>query len=145
MKVSLTLEASIEINDKINDAISDERIKKFFEEKSYSNELDYLYIGIICMSPTFEAFFPSRKPKYTSQTKEYIHKGVSLVKHAKTFEYDLKLDFKVYNELVDIRPQLAIDIINSLDTILSCKQVKKIDLDRFKEDFKLLFKKLNWI
>ncbi len=93
MKVLLTFEASIEVHPKLRVA-ADERIKAYFESKTYSSGLEYLSISLICMSPTFEAFFPARKSKYTTQTRTFIHKGVSLTKYAKTFQYDLKLDFK---------------------------------------------------
>jgi hypothetical protein len=143
MKVYLTLEASAEVSEKLN-LIADKKIEEYFEKRAYSNELDYLYIGVFCMSPTFESFFAPRKLKYTSETKQYIHKGIPVVKHAKTFEYELRLEFDIYNKLDDIRPQLAIDIINSLDNIPLCKKIKNLDLDRFKEDFRQLFKELEW-
>lgn len=144
MKVYFTLEASPEVIEKLG-LIHDQRIEDFFETRSYSEDLEVLYIAVSCMSPKFEPLFKLRKPKYTSENKVYIHKGVQVEKKARSFEYELRLDYSRYNSLNEIGSQLSKDIIASLDTIHSCKQIKNLNIDRFKEDFSQLFKVLKWI
>lgn len=143
MKVYLTLEASIEVSDKLS-VIADKSIEYFFEGKSYSSDLEYLYIAVFCMSPAFDSFFPPRKSKYTQETKQYTHHGVMLEKKAKTFEYELRLNFDFYNGASNVKPRLANDIINSLDNILLCKKIKNIELDLFKKDFRIILNDLGW-
>jgi len=146
MKIYFTIETSVEVIDKIT-LISkySEKIDDFFKGRLYSNDLEYLYIALYCMNPKFDPFFPPRKSKYTAETKRYIHKGVELEKRAKTFEYDLRLDFKVYSELEDVKQRLANDIINSLDNLLLTKKIKNLDLIQFKEDFQQIFKEIKWL
>jgi hypothetical protein len=75
------------------------------------------------LNPSFAAFYPRRLPKYTTKTRKYIYQGTELEKKAKTYEYELRLDFEIYNKLPDIRQQLANDVINSLDGITECKKI----------------------
>src|SRR5688500_11308216 len=146
MKIYFTIEASMEVMNKISIITELEHAtQNYFEDKSYSEDLEYLFIGLFCMSPKFEPFFAPRKPKYTSETKKYIHRGVELEKKAKTYEYEIRLDFKLYDELSDIKPRLANHIINSLDNLLLTKKIKNLDLIRFKEDFNQFFKEVKWI
>jgi hypothetical protein len=144
MKLYFTLEASFEVLQKL-EIVLDEAIETFFEDKTYSEDLEHLYISVFCMHPKFADSFRPRKEKYTDLNKKIIHKGVEIEKKAKTFEYEIRLDFNQYNNMADIRQLLANDIIDSLDKISLYKKIKNLNLDEFKADFRSLFRNLKWL
>jgi hypothetical protein len=96
------------------------------------------------LNPSFASFYPRRKSRYTAGTKKYTISGTELEKKAKTYEYELRLEFDAYNKLSDIRDRFSKDVINSLDSILECKKIKQLDLERFKSDFKQFFQNVGW-
>lgn len=146
MEIYFTTEASMEVLHKLNIIIDiREKIDTFFKNRSYSEDLAILYIGLTCVSPKFEAFFPTRKPRYTSVTKNYIHKGLELMKYAKTYAYDLKLDFQQYNTTDNVKPVLANNIINSVITIKDSKKIRNFDLERMQKDLNDFFHTIEWI
>ena len=74
-----------------------------------------------------------------------MHKGVQIVKDAKTYEYELRLDYDKYLRKEDIKAQLASDIINSVKDILECKKIKQFDLESFQKDLEAFFHFVKWI
>lgn len=146
MIIYLTEEFSGEISNKF-DFIGkyDERLKQAFSNKSYGNDLDVIYIGLFCMSPRFADFFKPRKPKYQTERRLYIHQGVEVDREGKSLSYDLRMDYETYLHAADIKPVLAMDIINSTDTISSIKRIKDFDLSVFKSDFEVFFKSQGWL
>jgi len=146
MKIYFTLEASSEVLKKFDSLhFLDDDILSFFEKKFYSEYLHVLYIGVSCFNAATEAFFILRRPKYTSHDRKYVYKGVELFKEAKTFEYELRLDFLKYAAQSDIRESLAKDIIKSLDTISACKKIKDLDIEKFKVDMAGFFSNNKWL
>jgi len=116
-----------------------------FESKFYGEDLQHLYIGILCMNDKFAQFFKPYKSKYRKEEKVYVHKGVQLTNLAGTFLYELRLDYEKYASKPDIRKILAIDILLSLREIKNCKKIKDFDFDTFEKDFKSIFEGLNWL
>ncbi|MCD2426062.1 hypothetical protein LQ567_24980 [Niabella pedocola] len=146
MTIYFTFENSWDIGDKITIAhVIEEELNLFIKDRSYSADLETLYICLFCMGPDFGSFFKKRKPKYTPERKEYIYKGVQLVKEAKTYEYELRLDYQKYLTTENIKPHLANDIINSVKDILDCKKIKQLDLTRFQKDLSDFFHLVKWI
>lgn len=123
----------------------EEELSKFFGNKSYSNDLENLYIGIFCMSPNFEPFFAQVKPVYRPLAKTYTRKGIKVHVEAKTYSYEVRLDFSIYNKVENIKSLLANDIIDSLTQILECNKIKSLDINSFKDDFRSFFKGKAWL
>jgi hypothetical protein len=146
MKVNFPLEASTGVLDKIR-VINNysEQIDLFFSNRSYSDELKCLSIGIFCLSPKMETLFPPKPPMYDAKPRNYMYRGERFEKIAGTFEYELRLDYSLYNQLAQIKEQLANDIINSLVVISTCRDIKNLDFDELKNDFQILFKELGWL
>ena len=146
MKLHFTIEASGEAVDAIS-IINEykEQVRDFFENRTYSADMETLYICLFCMSPQFEPFFQPRKPKYTLVKKEYTYKGVFLTKGPKTYEYELRLDYQKYSSGENIMYKLANDIIESVDHIAKSKKIKKLDLEGMKKDLADLFHSIGWI
>ena len=146
MKVNFTLEASTGVLDKIRviNNYSDQ-IDLFFSNRSYSDELKCLFIGIFCLSPKMESLFPPRPAMYNAKPRNYMYRGERFEKMAGTFEYELRLDYSVYNQLTDIKAQLAGDIINSLVVVSTCRDIKNLQLDLLKNDFQKIFKEIGWL
>jgi len=146
MKVNFMLEASTGVLDKIRviNNYSDQ-FELFFSNRSYSDELKCLSIGIFCLSPKMESLFPPRPPMYNAKPRNYMYRGERFEKMAGTFEYELRLDYSLYNQLAEIKLQLANDIINSLGVISSCKDIKNPQVDLLKNDFGIIFKEIGWV
>jgi hypothetical protein len=146
MKVNFPLEASTGVLDKIR-VINNysEQIELFFNNRSYSDELKCLSIGIFCLSPKMETLFPPKPPMYNAKPRNYMYRGERFEKIAGTFEYELRLDYSLYNQLAQIKEQLANEIINSLVVISTCRDIKNLDFDELKNDFQILFKELGWL
>jgi len=146
MKVNFTLEASTGVLDKIRviNNYSDQ-IDLFFSNRSYSDELKCLSIGIFCLSPKMETLFPPKPPMYNAKPRNYMYRGERFEKMAGTFEYELRLDYSVYNQLTEIKEQLASDILNSLVVISICRDIKNLLFDELKNDFQILFKEMGWL
>ena len=146
MKVKFTLEASMGVLDKIRviNNYSDQ-IDLFFSSRSYSDKLKCLSIGIFCLSPKMEPLFPPRPPIYNAKPRNYMYRGERFEKMAGTFEYELRLDYSVYNQLTDIKEQLANDIINSLDVISTSRDIKNPQMDLLRNDFRIILKEMGWL
>lgn len=146
MKVNFTLEASTGVLDKIR-VINNykDQIDLFFSDRSYSDELKCLSIGIFCLSPKMEPLFPPRPPMYNAKPRNYMYRGERFEKMAGTFEYELRLDYSVYNQSTEIKEQLANDIINSLEVVSACRDIKNLQMDLLKNDFRVLFKEMGWL
>jgi hypothetical protein len=146
MYVSFTGEYSLEINSKfnvVNNALAS--MKSFFSEKKYGDDLSSVLIGLCCVSPKFEDLFTSRKPKYRKDARNYIHKGTQVASAPHLLTYDIRLPFDFYIHKDDIRPDLAQQVLRSLDVISTIKQITDFDLPLFKADFEQFFKQNGWL
>ena len=117
----------------------------YFENKFYGEDLQHLYIHVICVSDKFEQFFKPRKAVYRKDAKVYIHKGIQVSSPARSLLCDLKLGYEKYASEPDIQEILANDILVSLQEIKSCRKIKDFDFDSFEKDFKSIFVDLNWL
>ncbi len=146
MKVNFTLEASTGVLDKIRVLNNyKDQIDLFFNNRSYSEELKCLSIGIFCLSSKMESLFPPKPPMFNAKPRNYMYRGERFEKIAGTFEYELRLDYSLYNQLTEIKEQLANDIINSLVVISTCRDIKNPDVDLLKSDFQIVFKEIGWL
>lgn len=146
MIIYLTQEASGSIPEKfkfINEY--GDRLNSFFNGRSYGADLEVLYIALFCMSSEYESFFKIRKPKYTSEGKQYIYKGTRQQSEDKSLVYELRLDYDIYLKTNEVKTLLAQDIIKSLDTISTVKKIKDFELSKFKIDFEFFFQQDGWL
>ena len=146
MKVNFILEASTGVLDKIR-VINNykDQIDLFFSNRSYSDDLKCLSIRIFCLSPKMESLFPPKPPIHNAKPRNYMYRGERFEKIAGTFEYELRLDYSLYNQLTEIKEPLANDIINSLGIISSCRDFKNPQVDLLKNDFGIIFKEMGWV
>lgn len=89
--------------------------------------------------------FKPRKPKYSREARNYIYKGVEVDSEPHLLAYDIKLPFEIYINLNDMKPDLAQQILQSLDVISTMKQIKDFNLEAFKADFEQFFKDNRWL
>lgn len=106
------------------------------ENKFYGNDLKVIYIALFCIEDKYASFFKPRKNIYRKEAKMYLHKGVQFYTEEKTFIYELRLDYKKYSLLADIRESLVADILSSFDEILKCSKIKDFRFDEFIKDVK---------
>jgi len=125
MFVLLTREISFEIKEKFQ-AISPYHleIKEYFMDKFYGDDLTTIYMSIICESAGFAALIKPRKPSYKEEKEQYIYQGIQVERDGKSLGYDVIVNFDEYRKTEDIRPLLARDILNSLETIKTVKKYK---------------------
>jgi hypothetical protein len=119
-------------------------MKSYFMAREYGESLKEIIIGVVCVSPQFEAFFKIGKPIYTKEKK--IRKIDFEVELEKTLEYRVKVDYTDFKNAdaeksIEI---LAISILNSLDVFDKVK-ITDFDTMAFKADLENCFKKMTEI
>jgi len=120
-----------------------EEIGKHFESENYGEDLKSLIIGIIGVSPQFEAFFKSRKPKYTKGKSNVESEGFKY-KTEDCLEYDVKIDFGIFQKATDeeVKKNLAKEILLSLKVLDEMKsKIKDFNIEKFKADLESYFRK----
>lgn len=137
MNFALTQEVSeLIIKNGVSDYIKQisDSISGFIEKKDYGEDLQSIYIGIICVSPEFDFFFKIRKPKYKNG-KEIVIQDDRPYELISALVYDVKLDHEKYvraNEN-EVKKMLSIELLNSLTAFNSVK-IKAFDRKRFESD-----------
>ena len=134
---------SIELSQKIHivTTISQE-LEDFFHSKSYGLDLESIFIGVVCISPQFETFFKSRKPKFTRDRKVVESEGFKY-EIKKCLEYDINVDFDTFknSDESECRRLLANEILKSLRVLDKMKvKIKDFDAEKFKIDLENYFK-----
>jgi hypothetical protein len=146
MVIYFTEEFSIDIENKFNFRASyDKELKSFFQHKFYGDDMEVLYISLFCMGAGFESFFKPRKPSYKSDSSVYIHQGVQVEREGKSLTYELRLNHQEYLKSTEVKPLLALNVLNSLDIIGTIKRIKHFDLAAFRNDFGQFFKLNGWL
>lgn len=109
-------------------------ISGFLKTKDYGEDLRSIYIGIICVSPEFDFFFKTRKPKY-KKGKEIIIQDDRPYELISALVYDIKLDYEKYviaNEN-EVKKMLSMELLNSF-TVFNSVKIKSFDRGRFEND-----------
>jgi len=72
-------------------------LEQEFKGFVYSDKLQSIAIGIICVEPKFDFFFTPKAPVFV-KSKTY-REGELITKIDKTFQYELKLDYAIVKSL----------------------------------------------
>ncbi|MEO8237471.1 MAG: hypothetical protein ABI576_05130 [Flavobacterium sp.] len=143
MKIAFAQYTSAEIRKKTRFLVDfSNDMERYFLKKKYGNDLMEIVIGVICVSPNFEQFFKTKKPKYT---KDKIHIESEGFEYdiEKCLEYSIKLDFETFKNSSEdeAKKYLSKEILKSLVTIETMKsKFKDFDLFLFKTDLENYFK-----
>lgn len=121
--------------------------QKFFSDKNYGDDLQYLLIRLECNSPKYAEMKKPRKPKYRREGAIEIMHGTQQQTDSRSLNYEIILDFPRYYQMdkETVVKNLATDILASLDIISTVKQIKDFDLERFRKDLSKFFEQLNWL
>lgn len=128
----------IELSDNMN---------KYFEDKSYGNDVKSYTIGIVCVAPQFDQFFKGGKPKYTKGKKTINYDGIPFTLED-SFEYSIKIDYEIFNKGTETEcvKLLAKEILESVSIIEGMKtKIKDFNTQLFKNDIETLFKSHGYI
>ncbi|PYF72979.1 hypothetical protein [Pedobacter nutrimenti] len=137
MEFALTMEVSEPI---IKNGVSDyikqlsDQVAEFFKKKDYGDDLQTLYIGIICVTSEFDFFFKVRKPKYKKGKKVTIEDGRPY-ERTDSLVYDIKLDYDSFvnaNEN-EVKMMLSTELLKSFIVFDSVK-IKRFDRESFEKD-----------
>lgn len=142
MQFKLTQETNLEGSKNIQLIDFSNRMNEHLNDKSYGNDINHIFIGIICVKPEFEFFFKVRKPRYNSVERIKSFDG-NITELKGVYEYDIKLDFTEYvsSSKIDSEKILTHEILNSLSNLDSLpKKVKHFDKKRFIADVEQFFK-----
>lgn len=98
-----------------------------FREKDYGSSICKIYIGVICVSQGFEAFFNVRPPK--------------LYRKEPALEFEVKLNFEEFRGVgKDDRFQLlSSEILKTAESVFENKKVKEFKSQMFIDDLKNFF------
>ena len=117
------------------------KLNTFFQSKTYGEDLNEIYIGVITVSARFERFFKGLKPKYTFNHKNQVRNTVSY-SISRALNYHINIDFERFNNAseAEAREILKEELLNSISLFDRFKnKIKKFDVIPFKEDMKLFF------
>jgi hypothetical protein len=149
MNFGLAINLSVEIDKKwiYIQSLSDE-LKIYLKNRQYGNDVKSYTIGIVCVSPSFDAFYKKEiKPKYTKGIKVIKPDGIPFTLED-SFEYRIKLDYDSFKNAdeEDARKILAKEILASLGVFEQMrKKIKDFDMNGFKADLEEYFKSHNLI
>ena len=132
MKFSLVSYVSEDIIS-ISDIISfiSKEIEETLKNKDYGEDIESVYIGIVCVNPIFSHFFKYRE-KY--------------IKSKKAVEYSIVLnynDFKNFSEKDSVK-KIVTYILISIEKIIDKYKIKQFDVDKYIRDIKELALQKNW-
>lgn len=146
MVVNFTEEISSEIRDRIS-FLSKGRaaLDAFLLHKEYGKDLKVLYISIVCVHPRFADFFKERKSKFVSEDKEYIEKGIKVLREGKSLSYDLRLDYNQYLNTMNPEILFSQKVLSSLEVVNTIKKIKDFNLASFRNDLEEFFKLNGWL
>ncbi len=107
-------------------------IQEFLKNKDLGVGIQDLYIGFICVNPSFDQFFMP-KQKYS--------------KSKRMLEYDFKEDFETFRVLDDTeaRRRLLGGILNSIDGVLEKFSIQDFDVVAYKHYLMNFFRDKQWI
>ena len=134
MKVALTLEASGPIADVMREATEhiNRRLKEVMDSVNFGDEPAEILIGIICVTPEFDSFFPERRPRYVKGPRTIKSKAIKgqTFTIEKSLSFDIKLDYQAISELPEeMVPKAVIsEIVRRFPPL---KRFKKFDAERF--------------
>jgi len=119
-------------------------LESFFEFKSYGNDLNELYFGLITVKPEFEQFYKKRKPRYRPGERTTTIDSIS-VKSVNCVEIDVKIDFADIsvlekNKMIEL---VCKNILTEIDCLTRLSKLKDFDYPSFKSDFVEFLKKKN--
>ena len=100
-------------------------LNDYFSNQNYGDNIEQVYIGIICVSKDFEQFFPlSDKIKINRKPPE--------------IEYGVKLDFNYYKALSydDKKAHIYSEILKRSEIMLVTRRVNDFDRERFLTDLR---------
>lgn len=121
----------------------DTKMREFFHDKSYSNDVEEYLIGLICVSPGFDDFFKPKRPKYYDD-KTLKAKGLpgpEEIHFKHYFSFELKLDYPTFfssnkEEGYNI---IAKSLMKFLEKLKYPSAIKTFDKKSFNEDMKNFF------
>lgn len=119
------------------------KMQEFFLDKSYSDDVEEYFIGLICVSPGFDEFFKPKRPKYYDD-KIFKARGLPGPEniHLKDrFSCELKLDYVIFfpsnkEEGYNI---IAKSLLEFLEALKYPSAIKTFDKKKFNEDMKNFF------
>lgn len=146
MEIVFSVESSSDTSNKIRELVAKEEIiNQSLSQKKYSDDLQYLYIRVLCLSPKMDDLFPPLPPRHYAKPTNYMHRGERLQKPAGTFEYDLRLNFQQYKEMDDCSKHFANDLLDTINIIKTARQLKSVDVEMVKSDLKGILAAIGWI
>jgi hypothetical protein len=131
MSIGLGLYLSPDLSSKVEvfSGLS-QHLDKIFKGYRFSDDIDSIGIGIICVAPKFDAFFSPKKPKLTKSRKNRLLDDL-VIKNA--FQYEIKLDYAKVKSLDNsgLVHYLKEMLTQSLEIIKDNVSIKKmVDYER---------------
>lgn len=124
-----------------------QEIGDYFDKKSYGGDLMALFVGIVCVSPNFMAFFKPRKPKYFKGKKNIESEGFSYsVENYLEFDVKIEFDLLLNATEIEVNKILARELLNSINLIYGLKKkIIDFNIDLFIKDIEKYFKSKEFI
>lgn len=119
----------------------EQKLNSFFQSKNYGADLKEVYIGIIAVSPRLEKFFRPQKPKYISNSINYVRNSVNYsVNRAVKYYINLNLERFNNSDELQAKEMLKEELMSSISLIDTLKRkIKDFNVTPFREDMRLFF------
>ncbi len=146
MEVSLNQFFSVELDSTTKSPEVTElifKIRDYFKNKSYGDDICSYLIGVICVHPNYDQFFKVGRPKYVEDRTVVYEKILGPTHIYKTFSFDIKLNFEEFisSNTEDGLKMIAGSIMETVRTLKYPKKIKDFDKEKFYEDLRLFFEK----
>lgn len=144
MKFGLAVNFSIEIINKSDYAQSlSNDLEGYFKHRTYGDDIKTYTIGVVCVSPQFDAFYQKEiKPKYT-RGKKVISPDDIRFELEDNFEYRIKINYESFKNATayEAKRILAKEILASFALLEKYKaKIKSFDWVSFQMDLEKFFR-----
>lgn len=119
----------------------DKKLKNYLIDKEYGESIHTYLIGIICVHPKFDGFFPARKPVYVEDKMITLEKGLGEIHVCKSLTFSIKIDYTKYyfNNTEEGLRIIANAILETIRDLKYPTKIKDFDKERFYNDLLLFF------
>lgn len=144
MEVTLAQTFSVEFDKTTKDrefTELDHKMIDYFKNRNYGDDVCTYLIGITCVHPKYDAFFPLKRPLYVQDRMICLDSALGKTHIYKTLTFKIKLDFEEFinSNTEEGQKMIARSIMERVRNLKYPAKIKDFDKERFFKDLTLFF------
>jgi hypothetical protein len=117
------------------------QLQAYMAPKEYGEGVAEFYLGFICVSPAYNAFFTPKRDRYTKARTVTYKDGFEIVRE-KTFECEVRLAYEVFltATVEEVRGLLTHEVLQAVQRLYKHHpKLNPFDIAAFSRDVSLFF------